>query len=144
MYHKILVPFDGSEHSERALHEVIKICRGLEKEYQVTLMHIVPLSLKDVHLLLDETDINVDGMINRQGEQLLAKAAAELKEAGIKHDIDVKVGDPAQEICIQSKFENYDLIVMGSRGMGYFKELMLGSVSHKVLQNAHCPVLIVK
>lgn len=86
----------------------------------------------------------MDGVIKNQGEAVLASAAAELKEAGIKFVIDVKIGDPAQEICIQSKYENYDLIVMGSRGIGQFKELMLGSVSHKVLHNTDCPVLIVK
>jgi nucleotide-binding universal stress UspA family protein len=144
MYHKILVPLDGSRHSERALQEVIKICQGLEKEYEVTLLHVVPALTPGVYEFLNATDIDVDGVIRRQGEEVLAKAAEALKVAGISFLIDVKIGDPAQEICIQSKYENYDLIVMGSRGLGYFKELMLGSVSHKVLQNAECPVLIVK
>ncbi len=144
MYHKILVPLDGSDHSERALQEVIKICHGQEKEYEVTLMHVVPALTPGVYHFLLETDIDIDGVIRRQGEGVLAKASEALRTAGIQYDIDVKVGDPAQEICIQSKYENYDLIVMGSRGIGYFKELMLGSVSHKVLQNAECPVLIAK
>ncbi|NGQ95792.1 universal stress protein [Brevibacillus sp. SYP-B805] len=144
MYHKILVPLDGSRHSERALQEVIKICQGQEKEYEVTLLHVVPPLTPGVNAFLHDTDIDVDGVIRRQGEEVLAKGAEALKAAGISFLIDVKVGDPAQEICIQSKYENYDLIVMGSRGLGYFKELMLGSVSHKVLQNAECPILIVK
>lgn len=144
MYHKILLPLDGSRHSERALQEVIKICQGQEKEYHVTLFHVVPALTPGVYEFMQNTDIDVDGVIRRQGEEVLAKASDALKAAGIPFYMDVKIGDPAQEIYIQSKYENYDLIVMGSRGMGTFKELMLGSVSHKVLQHAECPVLIVK
>lgn len=144
MYHKILLPMDGSAHSDRALQEVLRICQGQEMEYQVTLLHVLPPVTPDVYELMRDTDTYLDGMLRRQGEEVLAKAASVLEAAGIPYQIEVNMGDPAQEICIASKYENYDLIVMGSRGNGYFKELMLGSVSHKVLQQAECPVLIVK
>jgi nucleotide-binding universal stress UspA family protein len=144
MYRNILVPLDGSQHSERALREVVKLCQGQEKTCHITLMHVVPALTPDVYQFLQDTDINVDGLIKRQGEEVLKYAAEELTRAGIPFDMEISMGDPAQEICIQSKYGNYDLIVMGSRGIGYFKELMLGSVSHKVLHHADCPVLIVK
>ncbi|USG65814.1 universal stress protein [Brevibacillus ruminantium] len=144
MYKKILLPYDGSPHSERALQEVVKMVPEWKQDVRITLMHVVPSPPVSVYQLYLKTDINVDGIIERQGEEVLEKAAALLQEKGILYDLDVKVGDPAHEICLQSKMDNYDLIVMGSRGMGYIKELMLGSVSHKVLQHTHCPVLIVK
>lgn len=50
-------------------------------------------------------------------------------------------GDPAQLLCAWSK--EADLLVVGSRGLGRFARLALGSVSSKCAQNSHCPVVIV-
>lgn len=56
----------------------------------------------------------------------------------------LKKGDAAQRIIETARDENCDLIVLGHRGMGAFKELLLGSVSHKVAIHAGCPVLVVR
>lgn len=143
MWKNILLPFDGSDHSIEAVKEAIAICRGREDEIKVTLLHVVPLAtyqLYQGHL----TDTNIDSLIWREGEEALQPGVKLLREAGIPCKIDIRVGDPANEICISGKCDEHDLIVMGSRGLGLFKELLLGSVSHKVLQHAESPVLIVK
>jgi nucleotide-binding universal stress UspA family protein len=61
-------------------------------------------------------------------------------------DIPAKLveGRPADEIVETAKEGNFDLIVMGSRGLGGIKEFFLGSVSDRVADEAECPVLIVK
>jgi nucleotide-binding universal stress UspA family protein len=56
----------------------------------------------------------------------------------------LKKGDAAKVIIETAKAENCGLIVLGSRGRGEFTELLLGSVSHKVIQHATGPVLLVK
>jgi len=56
----------------------------------------------------------------------------------------IKQGDPAQIIIEIANRQNYDLIIMGSRGMSAFKELLLGSVSLKVMHHASCPVMVVR
>ena len=56
----------------------------------------------------------------------------------------VEVGNPSEVICDVADEEQSNLIVMGSRGFGTFRSMLVGSVSHYVLQQAHCPVLIVK
>ena len=56
----------------------------------------------------------------------------------------VLFGDPREEIVNFAKSENVDTIVMGSRGLGAIKRLLLGSISDYVLKNAHCHVLITK
>lgn len=53
-------------------------------------------------------------------------------------------GDPAAEIVAEEQRRKAGLIVMGSRGLGNLKSLVMGSVSHKVIQLAGCPCLIVK
>lgn len=53
-------------------------------------------------------------------------------------------GNPSSAILDFCEKEKYDILVMGSRGMGKFKELVLGSVSSKVLHHSSCPVMIIR
>ncbi|MCW2277192.1 universal stress protein family protein [Heliophilum fasciatum] len=54
------------------------------------------------------------------------------------------MGNPAYAICEYAEEHNMDLIIIGSRGMGEIKSLLLGSISDRVLHLAKCPVLIVR
>jgi nucleotide-binding universal stress UspA family protein len=56
----------------------------------------------------------------------------------------LKQGDAAQRIIDTARAEKCDLVVIGSRGLGTFKQLLLGSVSQKVSQYANCPVLVIR
>ena len=79
------------------------------------------------------------------GRQLLDRAAAAAKKAGIKKvSTALYGGDPAEGILTTAKRQKAGLIVLGTRGFGELKGLLLGSVSHKVTQHAHCPVQTVK
>ena len=53
-------------------------------------------------------------------------------------------GNPALIILDFCKNGKYDLIIMGNRGMGKIREIILGSVSSKILHNSSCPVLLIK
>ncbi|MBM2853006.1 MAG: nhaX 2 [Candidatus Nitrosotenuis sp.] len=70
------------------------------------------------------------------------------KMEAVKQKVPIKVffeiGDPAKIITEIVNKKEYDLIIMGSRGMSTFKELLLGSVSLKVMHHAKCPVMIVR
>jgi nucleotide-binding universal stress UspA family protein len=66
------------------------------------------------------------------------------KEHGIKLNTIVKRGHPVSLIIDTAQVEHMDLIVMGSRGIGGFKEMLFGSVSHGVTSHANVPVMIVK
>ena len=138
---KILVSVDGSENAKRALLEakMIAKCTGADidiltvMEYLVINAYMVeykamPLSknakddaqniLKDALSLFDDFDGKVDGLIES--------------------------GEPADVIIETAREGNYDLIVMGSRGLGTFSRTMLGSVSNKVLNHGSTNVLIIK
>ena len=79
------------------------------------------------------------------GRQVLERAEELALEAGVKKvSGHILGGDPADGILATAKREKADLIVLGTRGYGELKGLLLGSVSHKVAARAHCPVLTVK
>ncbi|TLX84493.1 MAG: universal stress protein, partial [Thaumarchaeota archaeon] len=53
-------------------------------------------------------------------------------------------GNPASAILDYNKKEKFDLVIMGSRGLGKFKELILGSVSSKIMHHSPCAVLLIR
>jgi nucleotide-binding universal stress UspA family protein len=72
----------------------------------------------------------------------VARAHEYLAERGIESKMKMEDGDPAEEILAEAKAGGYDLVVVGSRGLGPVGRLLLGSVSTEVVENARCPVLV--
>jgi nucleotide-binding universal stress UspA family protein len=84
-------------------------------------------------------------LLEEVGKQVLEKASEAAKRQGAKKISTATFGgDPADAILEAAQRQKADLIVLGTRGFGDFKGLILGSVSHKVSSRAHCPVLTVK
>jgi len=152
MFEKILVPVDGSEHSDKAL----LYARGLAEKFesQIILVHVfsVPIPLDEV----TEHAIGAKGIPpefmeakEKAEEDILKRAEAEVEKAQEgKKRIPImaylKEGNIVQEIISISEKEKADLIVMGARGISKLKEVLLGSVSDGVARNAHCPIMIIK
>ena len=67
-----------------------------------------------------------------------------LQSAGARYTVRRELGHPVDRILTTAVDVKADLIVMGSRGLGGFERLLMGSVSGGVLHHAHCPVLIVR
>lgn len=144
MFKKILLPFDGSEHSKKAVDAAISLVDGRETECKIVVLHVAPvLTLQEGPELMN-LDVDLEAALQREGEAIVGFASEKLREKGIPFDVVVETGDAAREIYLFAKHNHCDLIVMGSRGLGTFSELVLGSVSHKVLHHADCPVLVVR
>jgi nucleotide-binding universal stress UspA family protein len=78
------------------------------------------------------------------GLALLAPAKIRLESAGVAFDVHVSIGNPAEVITNFTREHHCDLIVMGTRGMGTIKNLLLGSVASKVIHLAETSLLLVK
>lgn len=64
--------------------------------------------------------------------------------AGVRCEVTTRKGDPAHHICEIANDGDYDMVIMGSRGLGRVSELVLGSVSRHVIRHVHCPVVVTK
>jgi len=80
----------------------------------------------------------------KEHESLAATPAGELSAAGLVAEGVAPIGDPGPEIVRSAEDFHADLIVMGTRGTTGFERLLLGSVARKVLQHAHCSVLVIR
>lgn len=141
MYQRILVLVDGSAHALNAVKTAKWIAKSAGQNARVTLLHVNPtITMNEVALGVD----NLDRRQEEEGRKILEEASQILAGAQLQYESEYSFGNPDKIICEKAKEGNFDLIVMGSRGLGLFKEILIGSVSHNVIQDAHCPVLIVK
>lgn len=67
-----------------------------------------------------------------------------LNEANVTYKTTILRGEPGPEIVKYANEQGVDIVVIGSRGLNALQEMVLGSVSHKVMKRVNCPALIVK
>jgi nucleotide-binding universal stress UspA family protein len=145
MFKKILVPVDGSETSWKALTEAKIIAEKFDSEL-VVISVIQPYN--NAALLAVPLDVNTitngNGELEKIGNRVLEMAQEHLEGTKLKVQYLLEVGHPSERIIANAKKNNCDMIIIGSRGLSGIAEFFLGSVSSKVSQYAHVPVLIVK
>ena len=127
---RILVPVDGSENSQKAFEHAVALARNTGST--MTLVHVMEPRFFTAKPELGKEIAN----------QILSKAAD--KAEGVKIDQKLETGDPAETVIKIAHDEDYDLIVMGSRGHSSIERWLLGSVSDHVIQYADRSVLLVK
>jgi nucleotide-binding universal stress UspA family protein len=146
MFRNLLVPIDGSPDAERALAEAADLA-GLANG-AMTVMTVIPDSstwvLGGGHgaFIAPQSVRDLDQQVEHEYERMLARAVDALPQ-GLSVTKLVAHGRPATAIVEQATAGGHDLVVMGSRGRGEVKALLLGSVSHDVLQTSPAPVLVV-
>jgi len=141
MFSKILVPVDGSDNSFRALDNSIFLAKSTGAD--LTAMHVIenpPTVYVESQKLLNDLLANY----RAESAKVLDKCKQIADKSGVKLETVIAEGDAASNITGYAHKESFDLIAIGSRGLGRFKEMMLGSVSNKVLHHTKCSVLVVK
>ena len=139
VFEKILVPLDGSEHSLNALEKAVQIAKKFDGK--ITLINVY--SVSSFRMTPSQVFAYVVELRN-SGESILAEGEKIVKAEGVQVEIILKEGHIVEEILKTSREGNFDLIVIGARGISKMKEILLGSVSHGVTTHAPCPVLVVK
>lgn len=162
---KFLLAFDGSPSGQHALEKAIHLTRSTDGEL-ILMTAIEPMqSVSPPNAITPTGDPTIDWqnaadkdwqadlekVINEQhsrlqqiGESMLSTAVKQCEEANIKHKTLIAIGVPRDEIVDTAEKEKPDVLIIGSRGHGPIKRLLLGSVSDYVVHHAHCSVLIVR
>ena len=138
MYMKILVPLDGSKYSEKALLHACDMAKNYHAN--LTLLYVVEKSIP--FNLLDRKEYLE--MLRKFGNKVLTKGKKTATERGVDSKIIMKEGNVANEVVKIAKKEKYNLVIVGSKGLGATTRFFLGSVSNKLANNSPCSILIVK
>jgi len=142
IFNHILVPYDGSEPSAKALDKAIQIVKR-DPSAQLTVAHVINLQPVFVADMTFAQPDSYQEQVKAQGDAVIDKVRAITGELP-NSDVVILAGSPAQAIIDYAENSDCDLIVMGSRGLSSFKEFMVGSVSHNVILHSRIPVMIMK
>lgn len=138
---KILLATDGSKHSAKTIEQAIELSGKLDAE--VTILYVIegnPQMGYDQFSAYRKATANMEA----KAKEVLEKTAETFKEKGLKVTTKLEMGHPSEIICKIAEKENFDIIILGSRGLGGITGMLLGSVSNSVAHCAKTNVFIVK
>ena len=143
MFRNLLVALDDSEHARRALSEAIDLAQATHARLTILTVATEPADWAlaagfTVPINLDDLRVEAE-----QSALALLDAAVDTVPSDLPVTRRLRWGAPGRSIVDEAETGDHDLIVMGSRGRGELRSLLLGSVSHEVLQTSSVPVLVV-
>lgn len=139
LFKKICLPVDGSEHSNHACAYAVEVAK--ESGAEVVLVHsfgFIPT------LLGGDAAKSVREEMKGISAKILAPYKKTLDDEGVKHTERVEEGHADEVISCAVNEEGCDVIIIGSRGLSDLEGVFVGSVTHKVLEKACCPVLVTR
>ena len=137
---RILVPVDFSDSSARALQYAAK--RAAECSGSLIIVHVVPADYGWLGIGRDESR-DLDRSLQRQAADRLRAFADEHVGDKMAADLEVRIGQPAEEIIAAANESKCDSIVMSTRGLTGLDRYLIGSVADRVARLAPCPVVLV-
>ena len=147
MINKILVATDASAASNRAVRMAAYMAASHEAE--LLILHVIrdmqlPTLMKKAPELEEFANARED-IMRQVAEDILNEAEVLAQKSGAqKIQTAIGSGDPASSVIGFSKRRNIDMIVIGTRGLGKIKEVLMGSVSRKIANSAEANCLIVR
>ena len=138
MVKNILVPVDGSDGSDKAVSHAI----GMAEIYgaKLNFLYVANINQLAINAALSQAILDA---VTKAGKTILDRAE-NMVPSGIEKESFSETGSPAAVILEFEENLNADLIVMGSRGLGVVKGILLGSVSQYIIERSKCPVLVIK
>ena len=156
LFKNILVAVDGSESSKRAAHVALGLAEKLRA--QLIVLHAispptsyyrsnfpVPVGMAPPPPSQKEIDTYY-AYTRRVALGIVGDTVSEAKKVGtnVKTELPEGVSSVVETIINHAAKEHVDLIIVGTRGLGGFKKMLIGSVSSGVISHANCPVLVVR
>ncbi|WP_454192553.1 universal stress protein [Paenibacillus sp. Marseille-Q7038] len=142
-FSKILLAYDGSPVSNKALEKAVELAEMSENSV-LDVVHVYDFPRVFIGEGLAPIPPSVNNEVYELAEQTVEEAKQRLAAVGSNAQVELIQGSPVDVIIEYIKQNDIDLIVLGSRGLSGIREFMLGSVSHRVAQEVSIPVLIVK
>jgi len=135
IFEKILVPYDNSINSKRALNKALELASITNST--ITLVHVIAYH-NAMAKIVEPYKETMIGHVNK-----FFKVIEENAKKNIKIDKKILYGSPSEEIIDLMKKKKFDLVVMGKRGTTKITGPTLGSVSNALVQHSKIPVMIV-
>ncbi|OCA85813.1 universal stress protein [Bacillus sp. FJAT-27225] len=139
MYKKIALATDGSVHAKRAAENAIQLAK-LNTHSKIEIIYVVDPDKVKSEVLANWNSASIGD--SRKGRFKEIERMAE--HARVSYELMILHGEPGPVIVDYVNKHNFDIVIIGSRGLNVLQEFVRGSVSHKVAKRATCPVLIVK
>ncbi len=136
MFGKILVAVDGSESAKKAASLAGELAKAMGSE--VLVLHVREVEVGHFSGAMEPPE---------DATKLVDGAVQDLASQGVSAKGDVRgapFGRAASEIVEEASRSGADVIVMGTRGLSDVTAILVGSVAHKVIHLAHCPVLVAR
>lgn len=142
MYKRAIVPLDGSPEAEAIVPFILDIAGPLDIEV-ILLQVVVPVPPQVIegsrHVIVEDVEARL-----AEAREYLAPIAARLESRGVRVDVVVRHGRPAEEILAAARERGADLIAMTTHGRSGIGRLLFGSVTEAVLRHAEIPVLALR
>ncbi|MBI5635275.1 MAG: universal stress protein [Nitrospirae bacterium] len=138
-YRSILIPFDGSDFSRRAMSRACELSKTDKAE--VTVLYVIPRYEEMIDFF--KTDA-IRKSLRHEAEKIAGAARGIAALQGIAIKTEIAEGNIAEEIVEAVKNNKHDLIIMGSHGYRGMDKAIMGSSTERVIMHATCPILVVR
>jgi nucleotide-binding universal stress UspA family protein len=138
-YSSVLVSFDGSDYSRKALQRACELAKA--DHAAVSVVYVIPRYEEMIEFFKTES---IQRSLRREAENVIAQAQKIAAESGVGIRTYIREGNAADEVIMTAERLENDLIVMGTHGWKGFSKAVMGSTTRRVVTHASCPILIVK
>ncbi len=138
----LLVPIDGSQHSDRAVDYAIRRAQQSRDGARVELLNVqLPMTGVNVKMFISQESL--ESYYREEAMAVLQPSLQRLREAGVPVEHHIGLGDPGRVTVDYATDKKADEIIIGSRGRGSISGALLGSVAQKVIHLSPVPVVVV-
>jgi nucleotide-binding universal stress UspA family protein len=139
MFAKILVAYDGSEGAKLGLEKAREIAQAVKAEIHILAVGRIPEYAETVSEVEEEKE-----QAQNYYSKIMDEAASQLGRQGLSPSVHIEFGKPAETILRVAEDLKADLVVLGTHPHAAVRRRFLGATVDKVIDHAHCSVLVVR